>query len=142
MVGGYMKIQYSKLLAIMVIVVYVATLIYTLVSGVDTTVAMTALTVSGSVALTTIIFYMKNSWVEKTARVKLDIVKETAKNRLDYNKKMLLFLKENGLSREQLDEVEMDSVIDDIDNNSIDSLNNSIDSTLDEASSDIESYTV
>lgn len=137
-----MKIQYSKLLAITVIIVYVATLIYTLVSGVDTTVAMTALTVSGSIALTTIIFYMKNSWVEKTARVKLDIVKETAKNRLDYNKKMLLFLKENGLSREQLDEVEMDSVIDDIDNNSVDSLNNSIDSTLDEASSDIESYTV
>lgn len=138
-----MKIQYSKLLAICSLTIYILTLIYIFCNPyLDSTICMSALTASGSIALTTIVFYMKNSWVEKTARIKLDIVKATSESRLNYNKEMLSYMKDNGFSRTELDEIEMDSVADDLDNNAIDSLTSSVDSTLDTASSDPEPYSL
>lgn len=138
-----MKLQYSKLLAIISICIYIVTLNYIFCNpNFDSTLGMSALTASGSIALTTIVFYMKNSWVEKTARIKLDIVKETSNSRLNYNKEMLSFMKENGFSRSELDEVEMDSIADDLDNSATNSLTDSIDNTLEEASSNPEPYSL
>lgn len=138
-----MKLQYSKLLAIVSICIYIVTLNYILCNpNFDSTLGMSALTASGSITLTTIVFYMKNSWVEKTARIKLDIVKETSNSRLNYNKEMLWFMKENGFNRTELDEIEMDSITDDLDNSAINSLTDSIDNTLEEASSNPEPYSL
>ena len=138
-----MKLQYSKLLAIISICIYIVTLNYIFCNpNFDSTLGMSALTASGSIALTTIVFYMKNSWIEKTARIKLDIVKETSNSRLNYNKEMLSFMKENGFSRSELDEVEMDSIADDLDNSATNSLTDSIDNTLEEASSNPEPYSL
>lgn len=138
-----MKVQYSKFLAILSICIYIITLGYVFYNiNLDSTIGMSALTASGSIALTTIVFYMKNSWVEKTARIKLDIVKETSNSRLNYNKEMLGFMKENGFNKTELDEIEMDSVADDMDNSAVESLTSSVDSTLETASSDPEPYSL
>ncbi len=138
-----MKLQYSKLLAIVSVCIYIITLGYVFYNpNLDSTIGMSSLTASGSIALTTIVFYMKNSWVEKTARIKLDIVKETSNSRLNYNKEMLSFMKENGFNKTELDEIEIDSVADDLDNSAIDSLTSSVDSTLEDASSSPEPYSL
>lgn len=128
--------QYSKILPMLSTVIFILVLLFSFFGTYeDSTVILGALTASGSVTLTAIVFYMKNSWMEKVSRVKIDVAKCVSEERLKYNKEMLLFLKENNLTQNDLEAVENNSSMDELDGECLDSLNESVNEAMLDASS-------
>lgn len=140
------KVQYSKVWPLITTVVFIFVLIFCATRDADNihdaSLYVGMLSATGAVELTTIVYYMKNSWMEKVAAIKAGTIKTASQERLAYNKEMLMFLKENGLTREDLDLVEMDSPLDELDNEALESLNSSVNNAMDEASATPEAQSV
>lgn len=137
--------QYSKIFPMLSTIVFILVLLFSFFGNCeDSTIILGALTASGSVALTAIVFYMKNSWIEKVSRIKIDVVKCVSEERLNYNKNMLLFLKENNLTQADLSAVEENSDIDEFDVESLDNLKESLNEAMSDASTipDIQTISV
>lgn len=131
--------QYSKILPAVSTIIFIFVLLFSFFGTYfDSTVIIGALTASGSVALTSIVFYMKNSWIEKVSRVKIEAAKCISQERLNYNKEMLLFLKENNLTQADLEQVENGSLMDEMESESMESISMSINDDMSEASTSPE----
>lgn len=135
-------IQYSKFIPLCTFILFCIVLYnefridFSLMS--DVAVHSTIVTVTGSLCLTSIVWYLKNSQAEKVAHIKADTFRVASQERLKYNKAMFELRKEYRYTDEDIESVESDSPMDDFENEALSSLNDSIDSAMDEATSSID----
>lgn len=138
--------QYSKFLPLFTFILFCICL-YVIFSKdlsnvYDVSIYATIITCSGSLCLTSIVWYLKNSQAEKVANIKADTYRIASEERYKYNKAMLELKDKYKYTDEEIKEVEYDSPMDDFENEALNSLSNSVDSAMDEATSSIEIHSV
>lgn len=136
------KIQYSKIITLLTFILFLGCIIrcFTIdISSVyDLSLYITIITSTGTVCLTTGVWYMKNSQAEKVARTKADTYRIISEERFKYNKRMLELKAKYRYTDEEIFEIENDSPLDELEQDALDSLNSSIDSAMEDATSFIE----
>lgn len=112
------KIQYSKILPIVSLVLFCAVLIKVMnvdyTNYFDTAVYVSAITVSGGIFGMIVKSYNAKSKAENVSKIQLEAYHDTMKTRLWYNEQMVLIKKQYGLTDDDISEIEADSPIDDI----------------------------
>ena len=112
------RFTFTKLVVCIVCVLFIGTLIFCLQQNTDSyeeiTLYATALTVTGSILLTTVIFYAKKSSLENVQKIKISYYESTMDIRLKYNKEMLKLRKKYGVDEDVIEEIEMDSDFDEV----------------------------
>lgn len=140
--GKMKRFQFSKVLALISAAILFLCLFWatsaTIANGYDTAVVATVVGGAFTFALTTNVWYMKNSQAEKVANIKISVYRIASEEKLRYNKEMLLFMKENGFSQSDLDQVESDSPMDEFDAEALLSLNDSVNDAMNEATQSIQ----
>jgi hypothetical protein len=136
------KIQYSKILPFATFVLFCVCLIkgFTVnADGVyDLSIYVSAITASGTLCLTSVVWYLKNSQAEKVARIKADTYRIASEERYKYNKAMLELKEKYKYTNDDITEIENDSPMDEFENEALGNLSSFIDSSMDEATSSIE----
>ena len=133
------KLQYSKLLPIVTFVIFVVCLYkgYTadFSTMLDTSFYVTAITLSGGIFGSSIVWYMKKSQSENTVKLKTELYKVASQERLHYNEQMIIMKNKYMLSDEEMMEIENDSPMDDFETNAL----SDIEATINDAQSDADS---
>lgn len=136
------KIQYSKIITLLTFVLFLGCVIKCFLvdisSAYDLSLYIAIITSSGTVCLTTAVWYLKNSQAEKVARIKADTYRIISEERFKYNKRMLELRSKYKYTEEEIFEIENDSPLDELEQDALDSMNSSIDSAMEEATSSIE----
>lgn len=136
------KIQYSKIITLLTFILFCVCIIrcftIDISTAYDLSLYVAIVTSTGTVCLTTAVWYMKNSQAEKVARIKSDTYKVISNERYEYNKKMLELKSKYKYTDEEIFEIENDSPLDELEQDALNSMNSSIDSAMDEATSSIE----
>lgn len=136
------KIQYSKIITLLTFVLFFGCIkkcfSVDISSAYDLSLYVAIITSSGTLCLTSVVWYLKNSQAEKVARIKADTYRIISKERFRYNKKMLELRRKYRYTEEELFDVENDSPLDELEDDALNSMNSSIDSAMDEATSSIE----
>lgn len=96
------------------------------------------ITSSGTLCLTAVVWYLKNSQAEKVARIKADTYRIASEERYKYNEKMLKLKSEYNYTDEEIYDVENDSPLDEFEQDALGSMVTSIDNAMDEATESIE----
>jgi hypothetical protein len=137
------KVQYSKALPFVSFVLFCICLIKSfsvdISNAYDLSIYVSAITASGSICLTSIVWYLKNSQAEKVARIKADTYRIASEERLKYNKAMMELKQQYNCSDEDVASIENDSPMDEFESEALNSLETSVDSSMDEATTSIES---
>lgn len=136
------RIQYSKFLPFGTFILLCICIICAFTASIknvyDVSIFATAITVTGSLCLTSVVWYLKNSQAEKVANIKANTYRIASEERLKYNEKMLELKRKYNLCDEDICEIENDSPMDEFENDALGSLNDSIDHAMDDATSLIE----
>lgn len=140
------KFQYSKLITLLTFLLFCGCVVkcfcMDISNAYDLSIYAAIITTSGALALTCVVWYLKNSQAEKVARIKAETYKIISDERYNYNKRMLELKLNYGYSEEDVCEVEENSPLDELEQDALDSMNDSIDSAMDEATSSIEAQTL
>ena len=136
------KFQYSKILPLLTFALFCACIIkcfsVDISTAYDLSMYIAIVTSSGTLCLTSVVWYLKNSQAEKVARIKAGTYKVISEERYKYNKRMLDLKVQYGFTDEEIDEIKESSPLDELEQDALDSLNSSVDSAMDEATSSIE----
>ena len=136
------KIQYSKIITLLTFILFLGCIIrcflIDITSAYDLSLYIAIITSSGTVCLTTAVWYLKNSQAEKVARIKADTYRIISEERFKYNKRMLELKSKYKYSEDEILEIENDSPLDELEQDALNSMNSSIDRAMDEATSSIE----
>lgn len=136
------KIQYSKIITLLTFILFCGCVIKCFSVDVSTiydlSVYVAIITSSGTLCLTSVVWYLKNSQAEKVARIKADTYRIISNERFKYNKKMLELQSKHKYTEEEILNIEDDSPLDELEQDALDSMNSSIDSAMDDATSIIE----
>ena len=139
------KIQYSKLLPIITVVIFVVCLYkgYTadFSTMLDVSFYVTAITLSGGVFGTCLVGYLKKSQSENAVKLKTELYKVASQERLHYNEQMMILKNKYMLSDEELSDIEADSPMDDFATNALSDVETFIDETQADADESIELQT-
>lgn len=96
------KIQFSKKIAVVTTVLFIFCLLISyFYPAADPTYNISAIGISGSIMLTTYVWYLKKSQAENIVKLQTSYVRELSEIRFDYNKKMA----ELDLADERFDEI-------------------------------------
>ena len=137
------KITWSKgmLLCIAIIFISVIGLVFWLyISGsiqnmYDVTLLCTVVTVTGGIFGSTLVWYSKKAGSENQYKLRMGMYEESARVRLDYNKKMMQMKKKYDMSEDDIIEIDSSGDMDEF----MDSAQSSITSGLDEAQAEFDS---
>ena len=136
------KFSFTKLLVTAVAVIFVVTLIVCLratpTDYEQASLYAVALTATGSILLTTLIFYSKKSQAENLQKIKAGYYEQTLEYRLKYNKEMLKLRRKYGVDEEIITEIEDESDFDDVSNDAFYEGADRIEETISDLQSDIE----
>ena len=136
------KIQYSKIITLLTFILFLGCIIKCFLvdisSTYDLSLYIAIITSTGTVCLTTAVWYLKNSQAEKVARIKADTYRIISEERFKYNKRMLELKSKYKYTEEEIFEIENDSPLDELEQAALDSMNSSIDTAMEEAISSIE----
>lgn len=136
------KFQYSKILPLITFILFCGCVIKCFsidISNVyDLSVYAAIITSSGTLCLTAIVWYLKNSQAEKVARIKSETYKVISEERFEYNKKMLELKSKYKYDDEEIFGIENNSPLDELEQDALNSMNASIDGIMDEAISPVE----
>lgn len=136
------KIQYSKIITLLTFILFLGCIIKCFLvdisSTYDLSLYIAIITSTGTVCLTTAVWYLKNSQAEKVARIKADTYRIISEERFKYNKRMLELKSKYKYTEEEIFEIENDSPLDELEQAALDSMNSSIDTAMEEATSSIE----
>ncbi len=140
------KIQYSKIITLLTFILFCACIIrcFTLdISNIyDLSMYAAIITTSGTLCLTSVVWYLKNSQAEKVARIKSETYKVISEERYKYNEKMLELKSKYKYLEEEVAEIENESPLDELEQDALNSLNSSIDSAMEEATTSIEAQSL
>ena len=139
------KIQYSKLLPIVTCIIFVFCLYKGFTADfttmLDISFFVSAMTVSGGLFGSAIIWYMKKSQSENTVKLKTELYKVASQERLHYNEQMILLKSKYMLSDEELVNIENDSPMDDFETSALSDIESTINEAQSEANSSVELQT-
>lgn len=121
------KITWSKgaLLFSGLIFVFVVALVFWLyVSGniqnmYDVTLLATVVTVTGGIFGSNLVWYSKKAGSENQYKLRMSMYKESARVRLEYNEGMIKLSQKYNISKEELDEIDLDGDMDDFMNSAL-----------------------
>lgn len=140
------KIQYSKIITLLTFILFLGCVIKSFLvdisSAYDLSLYIAIITSSGTVCLTTAVWYLKNSQAEKVARIKADTYRIISEERFKYNKRMLELKSKYKYTEEEIFEIENDSPLDELEQDALNSMNSSIDGAMEEATSPIEAQSL
>ncbi len=140
------KIQYSKIITSLTFILFLGSIIKAFTVDISTTYDISLyaaiITATGTLCLTTNVWYMKNSQAEKVARIKADTYRIISQERYEYNKKMLKLKSKYKYTEDEIRDIENNAPLDELEQDALDSLNSSIDSAMDEATASIEAHTL
>lgn len=136
------KFQYSKL----IVIISLAIFIWCLYKGfnmdfatvVDTTFYVAAITTSGTISATAIVWYLKKSQTENSYKLKSNFYKIASQERINYNKEMLELQKKYNVTQDDINEIEGVSYMDELEQEALDDVKNSLDSSINESTSTVE----
>ena len=136
------KIQYSKIITLLTIMLFCGCIIKCFSMDFsdmyDLSMYAAIITTSGAVCLTCVVWYLKNSQAEKVARIKSETYKVISEERYKYNEEMLALKSKYGYTEEEIFEIEDGSPMDELEQDALNSLNTSVDMAMEEAVSPIE----
>ena len=142
----YKKFQYSKILPLITFALFSGCVIkcfsVDISTAYDLSVYATIITVSGTLCLTSVVWYLKNSQAEKVARIKSETYKVISEERFKYNEKMLELKRKYKYTEEEIWDIENNSPLDELEQDALNSLNSSIDSAMEEATAPIEAQSL
>ena len=140
------KIQYSKIITLLTFILFCGCVVKCFLIDISTvydlTLYVAIVTTSGTLCLTSVVWYLKNSQAEKVARIKACTYKVISRERFEYNKKMLELRSKYGYADEDIFDIENDSPLDELENDALNSMNASIDTAMEEAVLPIEAQTM
>lgn len=132
--------QYSKLLPILTGMLFGITLGFSILEGLSvtdysggSTIFVTALTVSGGVFGSSIIWYMKKAQVENIFKVKSTLYKIISHEQIKYAEEMLRLQEEYNVSKDKIRSLDLDSQLDDLKQSAMMDMNGSIEQAMSDA---------
>ena len=138
--------QYSNILPLITFVLFCGCFIKCFSKDIsnayDLSIYAAIITSSGTLCVTSIVWYLKNSQAEKVARIKSETYKVISEERFEYNKKMLELKSQYNYTEEDIWDIENNSPLDELEQDALNSLNASIDSAMDEATESIEAQSM
>lgn len=132
--------QYSKKLPIfsgIIFILTVAASFFILSNGVgacDTTVCVTAITITGGVFATNIGVYSHKAQIENVYKLKKDLYITANEQQIKYNREMLELEQKFNISKENIEALKYDSQLDEFKDSAISDIQNTIDDEMREAS--------
>ena len=142
----YKKFQYSKILPLITFGLFCGCVIkcfsVDISTAYDLSVYATIITVSGTLCLTSVVWYLKNSQAEKVAKIKSETYKVISEERFKYNEKMLKLKSKYKCSEDEIFDIENDSPLDELEQDAMESMNSSIDNAMEDAASSLEAQTL
>lgn len=141
----FRKIQYSKILPIVSLILFAICLYEGFCadfsSVVDVSFYVTAITISGSLTATSFIFYLRKAQQENCVTLKTEMYRVASTERIRYNEKMMMLKKKYEMTDEDISEIESRSPMDDFEQNALDSINDTINQAQMEADTLVEKET-
>ncbi len=138
--------QYSKILPLITFILFCGCIIKCFLIDIsnayDLSLYVAIITSSGTVCLTSVVWYLKNSQAEKVARIKAETYKIISEERFNYNARMLKLKSKHKFAEEEIWDIENNSPLDELEQSALDSLNSSIDIAMEEATSSIEAQSL
>lgn len=140
------KIQYSKIITMLTFILFCGCVIKCFRMDISTlydlSLYATIITTSGALCLTSVVWYLKNSQAEKVANIKANTYKIISDEQYEYNRKMLELKSMYKYTDEDIINIEDSSLLDELVEEALHSMNSSIDSAMEEATSSIEAQTL
>lgn len=140
------KIQYSKIITLLTFILFCGCVIKCFRMDISTVYDLslyaTIITTSGALCLTSVVWYLKNSQAEKVANIKANTYKIISDEQYEYNRKMLELKSMYRYTDEDIMNIEDSSLLDELVEEALHSMNSSIDSAMEEATSSIEAQTL
>ena len=114
------KIEYSKILATVSMLLFLCTLIYGYVvmthlimndsaTLFDLTFFVSAITITGSVFMTTVKHYYSKSGLQNTTYIRNSVYEQILKVRLEFIEENLKLQRKYNITQDEIDEIEMES---------------------------------
>ena len=124
--------QYSKVLPIVTGIIFLGCLFLPIYfSGIDTSIFVSAIGISGSIFGSSIIFYLKKAQVENTYKIKISLYEKAAEICLNFNVKMTEIKHKYG-------EIDGFKDLDDIMGDSFSDVSQTVNNAMDDASSPVD----
>ncbi len=140
------KIQYSKIITLLTFILFCGCIIKCFSMDISTvydlSVYATIITSSGALCLTSVVWYLKNSQAEKVANIKANTYKIISEEQFEYNRKMLELKSMYKYTEEDIVAIEDSSLLDELTQEALHSMNTSVDNAMEEAVSSIEAQTL
>ena len=139
------RVQYSKLLPLIAVILFCVCLFMGFTADystiVDVSFYVTAITISGSIVAGTFIFYYRKSQQENCVKLKSQMYRIASEERLRYNEQMMILKHKYSLTDGDVSEIESDSPMDDFEQQALDSINETINQAQSEADTMVENPT-
>ena len=137
------KLTYSKLIVLITAIIFVVCLLLsfyafltsTVDTAIDTTVLVTAITVSGSIFGSNLCWYSKKAAGENNYKLRMALYKDSTETRLKYNEEMMKLMKEYDISEEDIEKINDSADIDDMMDNALNDTISNLDENRDDCSS-------
>lgn len=131
------RFQYSKILPLITCAIF-CICAYLSCTMDNETIAISLISSSGTIFLTAVVWYLKNSQAEKVANIRANTYKIISEEKLKYNEKMIELKVKYELSDIDIDEIESNSPLSDLENDALNNMNESIDNAMNDAVSPID----
>lgn len=137
------KIEFSKIITILSIVLFGIVLYksftFSATDYMDTAFIVTAITVTGGICGTCIVWMLKKSQSENVIKIRMGMYEDIKRVELDFNEQMLMLKKKYNVTEEDLSDVLNDGNIDDFVNEILQETNSKMIEYDNDANSIIES---
>ena len=107
----------------------------------DVSIYASALTISGGLLGSSIIFYLKKSQAENVFKIKIELYKQASREKLYYNEQMIKIKNRYMLSEDEMMELENDSTMDEFVDAALSDVTSTTDNAMDDATSQVELQT-
>ena len=136
------KVRYSKKVVIFTSALFLGTLIFCLTrdytSFVDVSIYASALTITGGIMGTSVLWYMKKTQAEHVTSTQSLMYENVMKMRLEYNKQMMELKKQYKMEDFEVEQIEMESPMDDFSESVLSNMEANISQHMNEATTSIE----
>ena len=136
------KVRYSKKVVIFTSALFLGTLIFCLTrdytSFVDVSIYASALTITGGIMGTSVLWYMKKTQAEHVTSTQSLMYENVMKMRLEYNKQMMELKKQYKMEDFEVEQIEMESPMDDFSESVMSNMEANISQHMNEATTSIE----
>lgn len=141
-----LDIEFSKLIVVSSYILFILTLVYCTTrnfsSILDATVLVSAITSTGTLCVTSTVWYLKKRMTEHVALAEKYMYEEVMKVRLDFIEGRLKLQQKYKITEEDINNLDSDSPLGGMSDNQLTNMQTKLDSQMDDATSPTEIQTV